>query len=55
MVPGGKIASTPGFPKRREILFGNDAADDDHRLAHPDLAERALQRWREREMARRER
>ena len=53
--PGREDRVDAGFAQRREILLRNDAADDDHRLAHPGLAERALQRRRQREMARRER
>ena len=53
--PGREDRVDACFAKRREILFRNDAADRDHRLAQSDLAERALQRRREREVPRRER
>src|SRR5208283_851807 len=44
-----------GGAERRKVLLGDDAADYDHSLAHSGLAERALQRWHQRKMSRRER
>ena len=49
-VPGGKMRRRPP-PARREVLFRDDAADNDHRFPQASLAQRAFQRRREREVA----
>ena len=41
----------PRRAQRLEILFGNDAANHDHRIAEADLAQRRPERGSEREMA----
>ena len=48
---GRKYGVRARFSKRREVLGGDDAADDDHRIIKTELMERCLQSRDEREVA----
>jgi hypothetical protein len=48
---GRKYGVRARFSKRREVLGGDDAADDDHRMVKTELMERCFQSRDEREVA----